>query len=373
VASLSLSSVSKVFERELVVANVSLEVADGEFIVLVGPSGCGKSTTLRMIAGLEAITSGTIRIGERTVNGIHPADRDVAMVFQSYALYPHMSVFDNLAYGLRRRRLARSDVDRRVAAAAAMLKLGGLLRRRPAQLSGGQRQRVALGRAIVREPSVFLMDEPLSNLDAKLRVEMRGELAQLHARLKVTTVYVTHDQVEAMTMGDRIVVMNAGRIEQTGKPLDLYRRPATLFVARFLGLPEMNLVNGELREAGEKMCFVGEGLPAPIPVPCAGRSGAVVLGVRPQSLFGMHTGVVPPARTPLGSALVLAVEHHGPESFASCQLGTAVLTAEISPGSGIGIGDRISLCADLSDLHLFDPATGLRLEERAPTQLSAAV
>jgi ABC-type sugar transport system ATPase subunit len=361
VASLSLSNVSKVFDRDHVVHGVDLDVADGEFIVLVGPSGCGKSTTLRMIAGLEAISAGTIRIGERVVNGIHPADRDVAMVFQSYALYPHMSVYDNLAYGLRRRNIVRLEIERRVAATTAMLRLDGLLSRRPAQLSGGQRQRVALGRAIIRQPAVFLMDEPLSNLDAKLRVEMRGELARLHAELGVTTVYVTHDQVEAMTMGDRIVVMNVGRIEQIGRPLDLYRRPASLFVARFLGLPEINLIPGRF-SVTDGTCFIAEGLAVPLPVGAGyPPQAAVILGLRPQALVGVSLLGAATDKTALGEAVVLAIEHHGPESFASCQLGPHRLTVEVSPSSGLGIGARIMTFADLSDIHLFDPTAGLRL------------
>ena len=232
------------------VEDVTLDVEDGAFVTFVGPSGCGKSTTLRMIAGLEAATSGEIWIGDRLANDIHPADRDVAMVFQSYALYPHMSVRDNIAYGLKRRRVERSEIAARVDEVAALLQLGELLQRKPSQLSGGQRQRVALGRAIVRRPAVFLMDEPLSNLDAQLRVGMRTELLRLHAKLGITTIYVTHDQVEAMTMAERVVVMNKGRVEQHGPPLELYQRPDTLFVAKFLGTPPMNLIEGTLERAG---------------------------------------------------------------------------------------------------------------------------
>jgi ABC-type sugar transport system ATPase subunit len=361
VASLSLRAVAKAYGRDTVVHGIDLDVADGDFVVLVGPSGCGKSTTLRMIAGLEAITSGTIRIGERTVNDVHPADRDVAMVFQSYALYPHMSVYDNLAYGLRRRQVARAEIERRVSLTAAMLKLEGLLGRRPAQLSGGQRQRVALGRAIVREPAVFLMDEPLSNLDAKLRVGMRGELARLHAELGVTTVYVTHDQVEAMTMGDRIVVMNAGRIEQSGRPLDLYRQPASLFVASFLGLPEINLIPGHIEMSVDRAEFTADGLAVSLLIVGAVRAGPAVLGIRPQSLSGHRSSEPSAPLTSLGAARVLAVEHHGPVSFATCRVQARTMTVEIAPASGIAIGDEIGISADLSDLHLFDPGTGQRL------------
>jgi sn-glycerol 3-phosphate transport system ATP-binding protein len=269
---------------------VSVEVPDGEFIVLVGPSGCGKSTTLRMIAGLEGIDGGTISIAGREVNDLHPADRDIAMVFQSYALYPHMSVYNNIAYGLAPERAARRDRGAR-GARRAMLKLDALLKRRPAQLSGGQRQRVALGRAIVRQPAVFLMDEPLSNLDAKLRVEMRAELTRLHSELGVTTVYVTHDQVEAMTMGNRIVVMNAGRIEQLGTPLEVYARPASLFVARFLGLPEINTIDGRMTGGS---AFEGGGIRIELPgVTLPDRD--VVLGLRPQALLGRLGDIAGPS------------------------------------------------------------------------------
>jgi ABC-type sugar transport system ATPase subunit len=242
-----------------------------------------------------------------------------------------------------------------------MLRLDALLQRRPAQLSGGQRQRVALGRAIVRQPAVFLMDEPLSNLDAKLRVEKRGELARLHADLGVTTVYVTHDQVEAMTMGDRIVVMNAGRIEQTGKPLDLYRRPASVFVARFLGLPEINLISGMVENGGSDARFVSADLDGPLPLPGDTLTGPVTLGLRPQSLAGTRDERQP-GTVLLGECEVVSVEHHGPESFAACRLGVLTLTAEIAPGSGIGIGDRVKVYADLSQLHLFDPKTERRID-----------
>jgi multiple sugar transport system ATP-binding protein len=348
VASLSLRNVCKKFDQQEVVHNVDIEVESGEFVVLVGPSGCGKSTTLRMIAGLETLTSGTIKIGSRVINNTHPADRDVAMVFQSYALYPHMSVYDNMAYGLRRRDVAKAEIDRRVNTTAAMLRLDTLLTRRPAQLSGGQRQRVAL----------FLMDEPLSNLDAKLRVEMRGELARLHATLRVTTIYVTHDQVEAMTMGDRIVVMNAGRVEQIGPPLDLYKRPATLFVARFLGLPEINVLEGRIERKGSQNLFLSGDLAIPI---TADSPEPVSLGLRPQKLQGASSGDAGGGHVTLGEARVIAVEHHGPESYASCMLGAIPLTVAIGPASHLGIGDRATISADLSEAHFFSTTTGLRM------------
>ena len=252
-ASVTFREVRKRYGELEVIHGISTEVADGEFVVIVGPSGCGKSTLLRMVAGLEPITSGEIRIGERVVNDLEPKDRDIAMVFQNYALYPHMSVYDNMAYGLRIKRFSRQDIDQRVRKTAAILELNDFLQRKPRQLSGGQRQRVAMGRAIVREPAVFLFDEPLSNLDAKLRVQMRAELQSLHRRLGTTSLYVTHDQVEAMTLAHRMIVMNAGRAEQIGAPLDVYARPATTFVAGFIGSPSMNLVPQE--RDGRKVLF----------------------------------------------------------------------------------------------------------------------
>src|SRR5512146_2313598 len=244
-AHVTLEGVRKVYENGFVaVHDASFEIADGEFVVLVGPSGCGKSTTLRMIAGLEAVSSGQVRIGDRIVNDVPPKDRDIAMVFQNYALYPHMTVRENLAFGLKLRKLPRAEIGARVQHAASLLELDAILDRRPAQLSGGQRQRVAVGRAIVREPAVFLFDEPLSNLDAKLRVQMRREISSLHRRLGATMVYVTHDQTEAMTMGDRIVVMNAGHVQQIGTPMELYDHPVNMFVAGFIGSPAMNFVPG---------------------------------------------------------------------------------------------------------------------------------
>src|SRR6195256_211840 len=249
-ATVSLDGVRKSFADREVVHGVNCEVGDGELVVVVGPSGCGKSTLLRMVAGLETVSAGTVAIDGRIVNGVEPKDRDIAMVFQNYALYPHMSVYDNMAYGLKMRRMGRAEITARVGRAAAILQLAELLDRKPRQLSGGQRQRVAMGRAIVRDPKVFLFDEPLSNLDAKLRVAMRAEIKALHQRLRTTTVYVTHDQIEAMTMADRIVVMHDGIIEQIGTPLDLYDRPGNLFVAQFIGSPAMNVIAGTLRGTG---------------------------------------------------------------------------------------------------------------------------
>src|SRR5215217_5024056 len=259
-AEVTLTKLNKYFDTTHVVKDVDLQIRDKEFMVFVGPSGCGKTTTLRMIAGLEAITAGEIRIDDRVVNEVPPMDRDIAMVFQNYALYPHMSVASNLAFGLKMRKFEKAEIEKRINRAATILGIESLLHRKPRQLSGGQRQRVALGRAIVRDPAVFLFDEPLSNLDAKLRVAMRAEIKELHQRLKTTTVYVTHDQIEAMTMADKIVVMNEGRVEQMGAPLDLYDRPDNLFVAGFIGSPAMNFVKGRVEDRGFVMGEAGEGL-----------------------------------------------------------------------------------------------------------------
>ena len=280
-ANIQFKDIRKSYGDVAVVHGISLDIRDGEFIVIVGPSGCGKSTLLRMVAGLEQITSGELIIGERVVNNLEPKDRDCAMVFQNYALYPHMTVFDNMAYGLKIRGVPKDEIERRVNEAAKMLELGGLLARRPRQLSGGQRQRVAMGRAIVREPSVFLFDEPLSNLDAKLRVQTRLQIQKLHRRLKTTSLYVTHDQVEAMTLAHRMIVMNAGRAEQVGTPQEVYDDPETMFVANFIGSPPMNLVHGRVSADGSH--FEHDSGVLSLPEPCTALAGrAVVLGVRPS-------------------------------------------------------------------------------------------
>jgi len=356
-AAVSINSVRKVFANETVaVDDVSLEVADGEFLVLLGPSGCGKTTVLRMIAGLETATSGDISIGGRSVTNLHPADRDVAMVFQSYALYPHMTVYKNLAYGLKRRGAGRAEIRRQVTETAELLEIGPLLKRLPAQLSGGQRQRVALGRAIVRHPTVFLLDEPLSNLDAKLRVQMRNELMRLHRRLGVTTIYVTHDQVEAMTMGERIVVMNAGRVQQIGSPLTLFEQPRNRFVATFLGTPQMNELRGRL----ERGAFHGDGVSFPVEVGGADRPLEVVLGIRPQHLWG--TPEPPPSdRIAVGRATVEFVEHLGPESFAFANLADLTLAVEVEAGRQYAPGDLLQLSIPSRKIHVFDAGTGERL------------
>ena len=293
-APVTFDHVTKKFGGVTAVDDVNLAISDGEFMVLVGPSGCGKTTCLRMVAGLEEITSGTLKIGDRVVNDVAPKDRDIAMVFQSYALYPHMTVYDNLAFGLKLRHVPKADIDRRVKEAADILELGPLLARKPRELSGGQRQRVALGRAIVREPAVFLMDEPLSNLDAKLRVQTRAQIARLHQRLGTTFVYVTHDQVEAMTMGQRIAVMSAAKLQQVGSPQELYDHPANRFVAGFIGSPAMNFIDATVRGSGGQAILVSDGVDMAVPGTYPLRDAqSVVIGMRPE-----HLELVEPSRPP---------------------------------------------------------------------------
>ena len=332
------------------VRGVSLEIAAGEFLVLVGPSGCGKSTTLRMVAGLEEISGGTVRIGGRVVNDVAPGDRDIAMVFQNYALYPHLSVGDNMAFGLRMRGTPAAEIDRRVAAAAESLSIGHLLARRPRELSGGQRQRVALGRAIVRDPKVFLFDEPLSNLDAKLRVQMRAEIARLHRRLGATVIYVTHDQVEAMTLGQRIVLMNHGVVQQVDAPLEIYRRPANRFVASFIGSPTMNFLPGAVADGAFHVAGCGLRLPLGAPVAPAGPA---VLGIRPED-FRMATagdGI------PFATVTLDIAEHLGHETLAhfalpGAELGTTWI-ARLPGDSPVEAGARVALEVQPDALHLF--------------------
>jgi multiple sugar transport system ATP-binding protein len=345
----------------LAVDAVTLEVEHGEFMILLGPSGCGKSTTLRMIAGLESITSGELSIDGRRVNDVPAKNRDIAMVFQSYALYPHMSVFDNLAFGLRRRSIAAGEIERRVREAAATLGLAELLGRKPHALSGGQRQRVALGRAIVRDPKVFLFDEPLSNLDAALRVGMRGELVKLHHRLGATMIYVTHDQVEAMTMGDRICIMNGGRVAQIGRPLDVYRDPADTFVASFLGSPPTNLLPARIEHAGGTL-VVGAARVA-IDGALAGRARAangaeVLFGIRPEDVR------IDGGASPHASAEVLAVEPLGAETILRTRLPGIPQDVLVRAGRTVTarIGDRLPFAFDLASAHLFDPVTTRRLQ-----------
>ncbi|MDQ0189843.1 sn-glycerol-3-phosphate ABC transporter ATP-binding protein UgpC [Alicyclobacillus cycloheptanicus] len=353
-----------------VVKDFHLDIEDQEFVVFVGPSGCGKTTTLRMIAGLETVTAGDIFIGEKRVNDVPPKDRDIAMVFQNYALYPHMTVYQNMAFGLKLRKLPKHEIDRRVHEAAQILDIEHLLDRRPKALSGGQRQRVALGRAIVREPQVFLMDEPLSNLDAKLRVQMRAEIRKLHQRIETTMIYVTHDQVEAMTMGDRIVVMNDGVIQQCDTPAEVYHHPANLFVAGFIGSPGMNFVRGELREESGKLYFMGDGLKLMVPErrrasiasPDGGGAGSrsVVLGVRPEDI--QHAEAVKPTDAQaLLSAQVEVAEHMGSEIYLHVVVGHAAMVARINPRFHYVPGDRVELVLDMHRVHLFDGETGMAL------------
>ena len=354
-ASLEIRQIDKFFGSVQVLHGVELSIADGEFVVLVGPSGCGKSTLLRMIAGLEAVTTGEIEIGDRVVNYLPPKERDVAMVFQNYALYPHMTVFKNMGFSLRLQKAAKSLIDQTVGRTANILGLTEYFERFPRQLSGGQRQRVAMGRAIVRDPKVFLFDEPLSNLDAKLRVQMRTEIKALHQRLKTTSVYVTHDQVEAMTMADRIVVMNEGRVVQIGPPLELYDRPQNTFVAGFIGSPAINFFEGTVRRPnGHAHVEVADGTHLPLPTTAAAQDGhRVIYGIRPEHLeLGADEGV--PAR-------VTVVEPTGPEILVFSEIGGTKTCAEFKERHQFSPGQEIRLAPRMDSIHLFDAASGARL------------
>jgi ABC-type sugar transport system ATPase subunit len=352
-ATLSLRSLSKRFGSVEVVAGIDIEVAEHEFVVLVGPSGCGKSTILRMVAGLEMPTSGEIAIDGVVVNEREPKDRDVAMVFQDYALYPHMTVAQNMGFALRYRAVARAEIDRRVQVAAHLLEIEQLLSRTPRQLSGGQRQRVAMGRAIVRDPKLFLFDEPLSNLDAKLRVQMRTELKKLRVRVPTTTVYVTHDQVEAMTLADRIVVLNHGRVEQVGTPEEVYETPSSIFVAGFMGAPAMNLLPARL-EGGQLILDAGASLPC---APADDRE--VWCGLRPEDLAWVPPGVAPDGAALRGIAL--SVEPLGSDTLVTVAVGAAELACRLPPRSVRRAGEPVALAIDAARIHLFDRASGLRL------------
>ena len=349
-AVVSLHGVKKTYDKLEVIHGIDIDIADGEFIVIVGPSGCGKSTLLRMVAGLERISGGEAKIGTRVVNELEPKDRDIAMVFQNYALYPHMSVYQNMAYGLKIRKLAKDDIDRRVRKAAKILELEKLLDRKPRQLSGGQRQRVAMGRAIVRNPQVFLFDEPLSNLDAKLRVQMRSEIKELHQRLKVTTVYVTHDQIEAMTMADKIVVMNGGNIEQIGAPLELYDRPANVFVAGFIGSPAMNILKGTVSN-GSLRTDDGTDWPLPTTLKSA-KEGPAVYGVRPEHLR-IESGGIP--------ATVQVVEPTGSETQVLMKIGSQTMIGAFRERVSAKPGEILPVRPDPALVHLFDQQSGQRL------------
>jgi multiple sugar transport system ATP-binding protein len=363
-ATVTFEHVFKRYGEVTAVNDLTLEIQDEEFLVLVGPSGCGKTTALRMIAGLEDVSGGTLKIGDRVVNGLAPKDRDVAMVFQSYALYPHMSVFDNLAFGLKLRKVPKADIDRRVREAAATIELSNLLDRKPKQLSGGQRQRVALGRAIVREPAVFLMDEPLSNLDAKLRVQTRAEIARLHQRLRTTIVYVTHDQVEAMTMGDRIAVMNFGVLQQVGPPQELYEHPINKFVAGFIGSPAMNFIDVKPKtDGGQTKLVSGDMLELPVPdgLKSAVAKGAAefTAGVRPEH-FDIITGAAPgPGATVRATCDV--VEFLGNEELLHVRVGEHDLVIIVDASHRVRPGDVIELFVPIDKIALFDPSDGKAL------------
>ena len=354
-ASVTIQAVKKNFGATPILHGVDIDIPDGSFTVLVGPSGCGKSTLLRMIAGLEQISGGEIRIGERRVNDMPPKERDIAMVFQNYALYPHMTVRENMAFSLALAKKSQAEVDTKVGRAAEILALGALLDRYPRQLSGGQRQRVAMGRAIVRDPQVFLFDEPLSNLDAKLRVAMRSEIKELHQRLKTTSIYVTHDQIEAMTMGDKIVVMRDGRIEQTGSPLDLYDHPANQFVAGFIGSPSMNFLPGTMkRGAGTPHIALGDGTLLDAPPRSGGVDGQpVILGMRPEHLTLVASGGI--------AARVVVMEPTGMDTFIACRHEGTDLAAVFRERHDFQPGSTIHLLPDLQRAHLFDAGSGQRL------------
>ncbi|QRM56117.1 sn-glycerol-3-phosphate ABC transporter ATP-binding protein UgpC [Sinorhizobium sp. BG8] len=354
-AAVDFADVRKSFGAFPVIKGVNIEIEDGEFVILVGPSGCGKSTLLRMLAGLENISAGEIRIGGRVVNTLPPKDRDIAMVFQNYALYPHMTVANNMAFSLMLNGSSKEEMDKRVNAAAEILGLTKLLDRYPRQLSGGQRQRVAMGRAIVRDPQVFLFDEPLSNLDAKLRVAMRAEIKELHQRLKTTTVYVTHDQIEAMTMADKIVVMHDGVVEQIGAPLDLYDRPANLFVAGFIGSPAMNMIKGRLDSENPNRFVATDGTVLPVARPSAeARGRELVYGLRPEYMTIAADGL---------PAEVVVIEPTGYETQMIVRFGGTDVTCIFRERINARPGDTIRLAIDADHVHLFDADSGRRLFE----------
>jgi len=360
-ASVTYEHVYKKFGDVIAVDDLDIQVADKEFLVLVGPSGCGKTTALRLLAGLEEITSGRILIDDRVVNDVAPKDRDIAMVFQSYALYPHLSVYDNMAFGLKLRKVPRQEIDRRVKEAAEILGIQGLLDRKPRQLSGGQRQRVAVGRAIVREPKVFLFDEPLSNLDAKLRVAMRAEISKLHQRLQTTFIYVTHDQTEAMTMATRIAVINKGKLQQLDTPQNLYDRPGNLFVAGFIGSPAMNFFNGKLVKDGGKLIVDTGDFAVPIPperarvyLPHTGKN--IVFGIRPENIH--DPDFIPPGiHAEKIAARVDVTELMGNEIFVYLVSGQNTFIARVDPRSRFRIGDQVQIALNMDNFHIFDAET----------------
>ncbi len=374
-ANLSLSGVSKVFANSVeAVKNVSLEVSDGEFVVLVGPSGCGKSTLLNMIAGLEEMSRGSLEINGHQVNDLPAKNRDIAMVFQNYALYPHMSVYDNMAFGLKLRKVPKPEINRRVKEAAEVLSITHLLERLPRELSGGQRQRVAVGRAIVRKPAIFLFDEPLSNLDAKLRVQMRVELKDLHHRLRSTMIYVTHDQTEAMTMGDRIVVMKDGVIQQVATPLEIYNHPCNKFVASFIGTPPMNFFAGQITSEGERLFFMQDKgiqllLPPRLQLQARSHIGrSVYLGIRPEGIGSLQATLQKEA--PEIGGRIRVIEPMGSENYLYIDTGAGSFVARVEK-SGYTIGQEVRLPVMHEKMHLFDGETEATLEEKRQS-LSAA-
>jgi len=361
-AKVVLNELCKSFGTVEALKNATLEINDKEFLVLVGPSGCGKTTALRCVAGLEEATSGDIYIGERRVNDVSPKDRDIAMVFQNYALYPHMSVFDNMAFGLKLRKVPRADIEKRVQETAGMLGLENLLKRRPKELSGGQRQRVALGRAIVREPAVFLMDEPLSNLDAKLRVQTRAELTKLHRRLGITTIYVTHDQVEAMTMGDRIAVMNEGLIQQVDRPLNLYNHPANLFVAGFIGSPAMNFVDAELKFENGSVYVDAGSFRLAVPADRAEKvrqlgERDVVFGIRPEDIYDRALSLVEAHESNTVETMVDVIEPMGSSVVLYLTVGDHSLVASVDADTQAKDLEPLTAVFDMDKAHLFDKET----------------
>ncbi|MDR3710658.1 MAG: sn-glycerol-3-phosphate ABC transporter ATP-binding protein UgpC [Capsulimonadaceae bacterium] len=363
-SSVKLEQVYKRYGNVTAVKDLSLEIRDREFMVLVGPSGCGKTTALRMIAGLEEITEGRVRIGEKVVNDIEPRDRDIAMVFQNYALYPHMSVYENMAFGLKLRKMSKAEIEKRVGEAAAQLGITEYLKRKPRELSGGQRQRVALGRAIVREPQVFLMDEPLSNLDAKLRVQTRAELIKLHRRLGITTIYVTHDQVEAMTMGDRMAVMKDGVLQQCDTPMEVYHHPANIFVAGFIGTPSMNFVKAVVADSLDGDLIIDAGsfhfdiLESEKKALAEWKGKNVVLGIRPADIYdkNLRNPVDAGPRNTL-TAFVDVVEPMGDLCTAYLKIGDVDIVAMLDGATGAKSGEKLQVVVDVSRSHLFDPET----------------
>ena len=359
-ATVLFQNITKRFGNTVAVEGFDLEIQDKEFVVLVGPSGCGKSTTLRMLAGLEKITEGTIKIDGRVVNKVHPKDRDIAMVFQNYALYPHMTVYKNMAFGLQLRRISRDEINRRVNEAAEILEISDLLKRKPRELSGGQRQRVAVGRAIVRKPAVFLFDEPLSNLDAKLRVQMRGEILKLHQRLQSTIIYVTHDQVEAMTMGSKIVIMNEGRMMQVGKPLNVYNDPRNIFVAGFIGSPAMNFLDAEFMEKEGSLWVNGGSFHLPVPdsklkMATEHREEKFLFGIRPEHIYDKEFVKEYDPRHVI-KAKVELIEPVGSFVILQIALGKDTIVAQVDSHTRAALGNEIELVVDMEKMHLFSTA-----------------